>query len=92
MKLYEKYATDVMTKFAIVNERIEVTRRVINEDSDLTYHELRGFVALLMKTVSDKGTKSTLNDILYALGKLEVMGKPAPTIRKLKSNSPKVFQ
>jgi hypothetical protein len=92
MKLHEKYTLDLLTNFSIVNEKMEVTRRLINEDSDVTYHELRGFVALLMKTVNNKDTKSTLNDILYALGKLEVMGKPAPTIRKLKSVSPKVFQ
>jgi len=92
MKLHEKYLNDIFNTFQMVNERIEVNQRILTEDSELTYHELRGFTALLLRTVSDKGTKTMLNDILFALGKLEVMNKATPTIKKLKSKSPKVFQ
>lgn len=92
MKLHEKYTNTVFDGFSNLNDKIEVRRRLLKEDSDLTFHELRGFVALLMRTVRDKDTKSTLNDILMALGKLEVMNKPTPTIKKLKGRSPKVFQ
>lgn len=92
MKLHQKYRQDVFDKFRYINEHIEVRSRVLSENSDLTYHELRAFVTLLMKTIKDKNTKSVLSDILMALGKLEVLNRPAPTVRKMKGVSPKIFQ
>ena len=92
MKLHEKYTRDLLEGLQILNDRITVHHRVLNESSNLTYHELRAFITLLMKSISNKDTKKTLNDILMAMGKLEVLNRPAPTIKKMKGVSPKIFQ
>lgn len=89
MKVYEQYYDDVMTGFVKLNQVITVNETLITENA--TYYELRQFVALLLKTVNKKDTKDMLNDILLSLGKLEIMNKPAPTIKKLKKVSPSIF-
>jgi len=90
MKLHEQYYNDIVYSFTELGESITVHERMLTEN--VTYYELRQFVAMLMKSVRNKETKSTLNDIMFGLGKLEIMQKPAPTIKKLKSVSPKIFQ
>lgn len=60
-------------------------------ESDLTYYSLRKFITLLFRTVKNADTKGVLADILKALAVLEIKNKPVPTIKKLKSLSPKIF-
>ena len=67
----------------------DIVRMSINES--LSYYELRKFVTLLYRTVKDSSTKSVIADILKALAVLEIKNKPIPTIKKLKSISPKIF-
>ena len=74
------------------NEHLLGTSRILNEDSALTYYELRQFITLLYKTISDKDTKSVLGEILKSLTVMELRKLPVPTIKKLKSQSPKIFQ
>jgi len=93
MKLYIKYQNDIVDKFRTFNEKIRSTKcELVTESSDVTYYELRQFVTLLMSTVNQRDSRSVLNDILLGIGKLEVLGKPTPSIRKLKGVSPKVFK
>jgi hypothetical protein len=60
-------------------------------EGDLTYYELRKFITLLFRTVKNADTKKILADILKALAVLEIKNMPVPTIKKLKSISPKIF-
>jgi uncharacterized FlaG/YvyC family protein len=60
-------------------------------ESDLTYYELRRFLTLIYRTVKDKDTKDVIANILKALAVLELKRMPVPTIKKLKSTSPKIF-
>ena len=74
----------------------EQLNNVLNEEiplfeSDLTYYELRRFLTLVYRTVNDKDTKDVLANILKALAVLELRRMPVPTIKKLKSTSPKIF-
>ena len=64
---------------------------VILESSDVTYYELRRLITVIYRTVKEKETKTVLADILKALTVMEIQQKPVPTIKKLKSISPKVF-
>lgn len=89
MKLYEQYEFDIINKFEQLNGVVTVNETLLTESA--TYYELRQFVSLLLKSVHKKETKTVLSDILLSLGKLEIMNKPAPTVKKLKKVSPSIF-
>ena len=89
MKAYEQFYEDIMDDVEKLNDMIYVKKRLLSESA--TYYELRSFISLLLKSVHKKETKDVLSDILLSLGKLEIMNKPAPTIKKLKSKSPNIF-
>lgn len=69
------------------------TSNIIIENSNkgLTYYELRQFLAILLKQVSNAGTKSVLDDLLKTVSKLEILHVPVPVIKKQKSVSPPIF-
>lgn len=89
MIIHEQYTLDIISGFERLDDMITVNDRMLTETA--TYYELRQFVTLLLKTVNKKETKNVLSDILLSLGKLEIMNKPAPTIKKLKTVSPSIF-
>ena len=61
------------------------------ESDGLTYYELRQFLTLLYKNIKDKPTKEILANVLKILTVMEIRKLPVPTIKKLKSASPKIF-
>jgi len=69
----------------------DIPEKILLEESDLTYYELRKLVTVLFKQVKSKDTKDVLSDILKTLTVMELKTKPVPTVQKLKSTSPKVF-
>ena len=62
-----------------------------SEGGGVTYYELRAFATLMYKHVKEKATKVVIGDILRTLAVMEIKGLAAPTLKKLKSNSPSVF-
>jgi hypothetical protein len=63
----------------------------LTESSNITYFELRTLFTMLYKTTSDITTKKVVSEILKSLSVREVRNIPMPKIKKLKSNSPLVF-
>ena len=64
----------------------------LNEDSDITYYELRKLFAVLEKQTKDPVSRRVIMDILTILTKLEVRNVPIPLIKKSLSKSKKVFK
>jgi hypothetical protein len=64
--------------------------QLLNES--ITYYNLRQFITMMINFTSDSGTKGILKDILITLTKMEVLNKPIPSIKKLKSASPEIFK
>ena len=64
---------------------------LFESEGGVTYHDLRAFTTLLYKNVKSKDTKIVLGDILRTLAVMEIKHLTVPTLKKLKSNSPKVF-
>jgi len=76
----------------LIEENVLEEGLMISEaSSGLTYYEMRSFLALLLKNTRQNDTKNVLDDLLKTLGKLEMMNKPVPVIRKIKSVSPSIF-
>ena len=83
---------ELLNLFEKLNDCIELQEKVITEESDVTYYELRKLVTMLYKTTKKAESKTVLGDILKSLTVMELQKKPVPTIQKLKSKSPKVFE
>ena len=75
----------------IMTESVSDDVMVISEASETTYYEVRQFLTLIFKNVKKPETMKVIDDLLKVLGKLEIMNKPVPTIKKLKSISPAIF-
>ncbi len=75
----------------IIGESVPDDILMISEASGTTYYEVRQFLTLIFKNVKKPETMKVIDDLLKVLGKLEIMNKPAPTIKKLKSISPAIF-
>jgi hypothetical protein len=60
-------------------------------EEGITYYNLRQFVTLMINFTNDNDTKKNLKEILIILTKMEILNKPIPSIRKLKSASPEIF-
>lgn len=69
----------------------EKDKWLLLEGEGLTYYQLRQFLTVLLKQVHDKVTKDVLANILKTLVVMEIKKLPIPTIQKLKSTSPKIF-
>ena len=83
---------ELLNLFEKLNDCIDIQEKVITEESDVTYYELRKLVTMLYKTAKKPESKTVLGDILKSLTVMELQKKPVPTIQKLKSKSPKVFE
>lgn len=57
----------------------------------VTFYNVRQFLTLIYNNSKDSKLKSILLELLKVLTKLEIMNKPIPTIRKMKSISPEIF-
>lgn len=82
---------DYMVTYLIEEGVLEEGLMILEGTDGLTYYEMRQFMAYLLKHTSNKDTKSVLDDLLKTLGKLEMLSKPVPVIRKIKSVSPAIF-
>lgn len=60
-------------------------------EEGVTYYNLRQFVTLMINFTNDNDTKKNLKEILIILTKMEILNKPIPSIKKLKSASPEIF-
>ena len=67
------------------------THRLLCENGSLTFYELRRFLTVMYKLSHDKTTKTVLGDLLQVLAVMEVKRQSVPTIKKLKSKSPNIF-
>ena len=72
----------------IVENKIEVDTPLLES---ITYYNLRQFITLMHRTTSDTALKGLFLELLKVLAKLEVVNKPVPAIKKLKSISPEIF-
>lgn len=84
---------ELLNLFEKLNDVIEIEEdeRLVVEESNVTFYELRNLMTLLFKNAKDKTTQTVCADILKMLTIMELRNKPVPTIQKLKTSSPKVF-
>ncbi|HPM74235.1 MAG TPA: hypothetical protein PLA71_00770 [Saccharofermentans sp.] len=79
----------------IIYERIEklfvqLDTRNLNE-SELTYYELRRFLAYLISSKPSQALQDVLVELIKLITMLEIKGKPVPLLRKNVASSPQVF-
>ena len=76
----------------IENKFYKESLHFLNEESDITYYELRKLFAVLERQTMDPVTIKVLRDILRILTSLEVKNVPIPTLKKSLKNSKKIFK
>lgn len=82
---------ELYEQLELVNDHISQDIQIFCE-SDVTYYNLRQFVTIVYRETRDNALKQMLLELLKVLAKLEMKGKPVPTVQKLKSVSPKIFE